>query len=200
MAKGVSADEKRKRVLDLFHETKDVYTLKDVEKAAAKRGVVQNAVKDVVQGLVDDGLVMCEKIGSSNYFWSFPSTAFKAQSALLTDLRGKAARLQKEHDQLAAALKEAQDVRQETEERAVLMAELEQFQSEAAAMAAELDQYKDCDPEVHALTLAQVQQARDGVNRWTDNLMMLESYVVKLGFERKMFYKEFGIPEEIDSV
>ncbi len=31
------------------------------------------SVKDVVQSLVDDGLVDSERIGTSNYFWSFPS-------------------------------------------------------------------------------------------------------------------------------
>ena len=33
------------------------------------------SVKEVLQSLVDDNLVTCEKIGTSNYFWSFPSTA-----------------------------------------------------------------------------------------------------------------------------
>jgi hypothetical protein len=34
---------------------------------------VTQTIKDVVQSLVDDGLVELEKIGSANYFWSFPS-------------------------------------------------------------------------------------------------------------------------------
>lgn len=33
------------------------------------------SVKEVLQSLVDDNLVTSEKIGTSNYFWSFPSTA-----------------------------------------------------------------------------------------------------------------------------
>lgn len=35
--------------------------------------LVQQSVKDVLQSLVDDGLVTVEKIGTSNYYWSFPS-------------------------------------------------------------------------------------------------------------------------------
>lgn len=31
------------------------------------------AIKDVLQSLVDDGMVHCEKIGTSNYYWAFPS-------------------------------------------------------------------------------------------------------------------------------
>lgn len=33
------------------------------------------SVKDVLQSLVDDGLVDSERIGTSNYFWAFPSKA-----------------------------------------------------------------------------------------------------------------------------
>lgn len=33
------------------------------------------SVKDVLQSLVDDNLVDSERIGTSNYFWSFPSKA-----------------------------------------------------------------------------------------------------------------------------
>ena len=31
------------------------------------------SVKDVLQSLVDDGLVDSDRIGTSNYFWAFPS-------------------------------------------------------------------------------------------------------------------------------
>ncbi|KAJ3497572.1 hypothetical protein NMY22_g19685 [Coprinellus aureogranulatus] len=37
------------------------------------KGIVSQTVKEVLQGLVDDGLVQMDKIGSSNFFWSFPS-------------------------------------------------------------------------------------------------------------------------------
>ena len=43
----------------------------DIEKLAPKRGVVLQAVKEVLQGLVDEDLVHCEKIGISNFFWYF---------------------------------------------------------------------------------------------------------------------------------
>lgn len=33
------------------------------------------SVKDVLQSLVDDAMVEQDKIGTSNYFWSFPSKA-----------------------------------------------------------------------------------------------------------------------------
>ena len=35
-------------------------------------------VKEIVQGLVDDNMVDTERIGTSNYFWAFPSKAMNA--------------------------------------------------------------------------------------------------------------------------
>lgn len=39
------------------------------------------AIKDVLQSLVDDGLVHAEKIGTSNYYWAFPSEGANIVSA-----------------------------------------------------------------------------------------------------------------------
>lgn len=33
------------------------------------------SVKDILQSLVDDGMVDTDKIGTSVYFWAFPSKA-----------------------------------------------------------------------------------------------------------------------------
>ena len=71
--KRVTADEKRTRMLNFFHEKREFYTLKELETIIPKEcGVIQQAVKDVLQALVDDGLVHSDKIGTSVYFWSFP--------------------------------------------------------------------------------------------------------------------------------
>jgi hypothetical protein len=88
--KGLSLEEKRQKMLDIFFESKDVFTLKELEKIGSKAGVVSNTIKDVVQSLVDDRLVDIEKIGSGNYYWAFPSKALVA-------VRSRA-------DELAAAL------------------------------------------------------------------------------------------------
>lgn len=125
--RGLSLEEKKAAVLSIFHETKDVFTLKvlpravtalgwsseqdagmfpgstqdavhlvtssltrpactpcrlsfattaqDVEKLAPKKGVIVQSVKEVLQALVDDSVLHQDKIGISNFFWSFPSEA-----------------------------------------------------------------------------------------------------------------------------
>lgn len=55
--KGLSLEQKREKVLEIFHESDEVYQLKEIEKKAAARGVVAQSVKEVVQSLVDDDLV-----------------------------------------------------------------------------------------------------------------------------------------------
>ena len=40
-----------------------------------KKGVTFQSVKDVVQELVDMDVLHQEKIGTSNFFWAFPSEA-----------------------------------------------------------------------------------------------------------------------------
>lgn len=71
--KPLSAEEKQVKLLELFHETNDVYQLKDLERLAPQeKGIVLQSVKTTLQELVDNGLVQCEKISGSLYYWSFP--------------------------------------------------------------------------------------------------------------------------------
>lgn len=74
--KGLSVEEKRQRMLELFYEKKDVFQLKELEKVCPKeKGIVSQSVKEVLQSLVDDSLVDTDKIGTSVYYWAFPSKA-----------------------------------------------------------------------------------------------------------------------------
>ena len=61
-----------------MHQCKAYNTLctVDLEKIAPKlKGITSMSVKDVVTSLVDDNMVDSEKIGTSIYFWAFPSKA-----------------------------------------------------------------------------------------------------------------------------
>ncbi|RLN36329.1 hypothetical protein C2845_PM03G29200 [Panicum miliaceum] len=73
--RGLSLEEKREQMLQIFYESQDFYLLKELEKLGPKKGVISQSVKDVVQSLVDDDLVLKDKIGTSVYFWSLPSCA-----------------------------------------------------------------------------------------------------------------------------
>ncbi len=109
--KGLSRDEKLQKVQELLHESKTAMTLKELEqKCNRDKGVVANTVKDIAQELVSDNLICCEKIGLSNYYWSFPSQALvvrrSKEAALQESIASKKRRrdeLVAEEDQLEAA-------------------------------------------------------------------------------------------------
>jgi len=55
---------------------KDFFQLKELERMCQKeKGITSMSVKDILTSLVDDGLVDTDKVGTSVYFWAFPSKA-----------------------------------------------------------------------------------------------------------------------------
>ena len=47
------------------------------------KGITSMSVKEVVTSLADDGMVDTDKIGTSVYFWAFPSKATANRQVLL---------------------------------------------------------------------------------------------------------------------
>ncbi|GAB5037716.1 meiotic nuclear divisions 1-like protein [Nannochloropsis oceanica] len=83
----MSLEEKRATILNIYHTGPGlVYNLKEIENLASKLGVVSQSIKDVNQGLVDDGLVEVEKIGSSNIFFAFPGKALAQKRVVAANL------------------------------------------------------------------------------------------------------------------
>lgn len=79
-----------------------------MEKIAPKeKGIIAQSVKDVVQSLVDDGEIDTDKIGSSVYFWAFPSKARMAK-------KHKLEKLSEEVEVSAKRLKKTMDNIQQT--------------------------------------------------------------------------------------
>ncbi|KAJ8948562.1 hypothetical protein NQ317_012385 [Molorchus minor] len=78
--KGVSAEEKKSRMLqfDLLGTGKKLHQ---------KKRYRSQFVKDVIQKLVEEGLVDTDKIGGSIYFWAFPSKAFNTRKRKLAELQ-----------------------------------------------------------------------------------------------------------------
>lgn len=60
----------------LFSLQKDFFQLKELERLCQKeKGITSMSVKEILTSLVDDGMVDTDKIGTSVYFWAFPSKA-----------------------------------------------------------------------------------------------------------------------------
>ncbi|KIZ00342.1 putative Meiotic nuclear division protein 1 like protein [Monoraphidium neglectum] len=200
--RGLSLEEKRDKVLEVFHEAGDVFVLKDVEKIASKRGVVLQSVKEVLQSLVDDDLVHQERIGASNYFWSFPA---EASTKVVNDLQKSKETLtsvRKRRAEAAAAVEGAKAGKEDLGDRAELMQEVKRLQALLQQQAADLQAFADSDPELVAQMRTSTQVAKEGANRWLDNVYAMQSWLKKKfegneGAVRTLF-EEHGVTENLD--
>lgn len=104
--KTLSRDEKLTKLLEVFHETKEFYTLKEVEKMGRDKGLISNQIKEFLQILVDDGQVDSEKIGPALYYWAFPSKTLKVKQKQLAELMGNSKALTDKLSTLEAALQD----------------------------------------------------------------------------------------------
>ncbi|XP_056418525.1 meiotic nuclear division protein 1 homolog isoform X1 [Hyla sarda] len=200
--RGLSVDEKRTKMMEIFFETKDVFQLKDLEKIAPKqKGITSMSVKDVLQSLVDDGMVDSERIGTSNYFWAFPSKALHARKRKLETLESQLSEASQKKKQLEQSVQKAKVGRQDTEERTKLAAELASMRQQREKLTTELEKYKECDPDVIDEIRKTNIVAKEAVNRWTDNIFSVKSWAKKkFGFEESKIDKTFGIPEDFDYI
>lgn len=199
--KGVSAEEKRKRIESIFHESGEFYQLKDIEKLGPKRGVVAQSVKDVLMSLVDDGLVTMDKIGTSNYFWSYPSAALQNKKNKLSDLETKLNKEVERGERLKQSIEEAKIDREESEERTLLLEQLNKEKKRAKELNEELQKYKDNDPAAYKAKENAAKVAKDAANRWTENVWEIQSYCVNnFNMQRSDFDKQFGIDDSFDTI
>ncbi|XP_064918809.1 meiotic nuclear division protein 1 homolog isoform X4 [Columba livia] len=200
--KGLSFEEKRVRMMEIFFETKDVFQLKDIEKIAPKeKGITSVSVKEILQSLVDDGMVDTDRIGTSNYFWAFPSKALHARKRKLEDLESQFAESSQKKETLQKSIEKSKIGRENTAERAALIEELAALRQKKEQLKAEIEKYRECDPDVIEEMRQTNKVAKEAANRWTDNIFSIKSWAKrKFGFEESRIDKSFGIPEDLDYI
>ncbi|XP_031381109.1 meiotic nuclear division protein 1 homolog isoform X1 [Punica granatum] len=200
--RGLSLEEKREKMLQIFYESQDFFLLKELEKLGPRKGVISQSVKDVVQSLVDDDLVSKDKIGTSVYFWSLPSCAGNqlrnVSRKLEADLQSSKKRLQELTDQ-RQTLKKG---REESDEREEALSELKAIEQKHNELKDEMEQYADNDPAAFEAKKEAIAVAHAAANRWTDNIFTLRQWCSNNFPEAKEqlehMYKEIGITEDFD--
>ncbi|XP_002994209.2 meiotic nuclear division protein 1 homolog [Selaginella moellendorffii] len=200
--RGLSLEDKREQLLQIFYESQDFYLLRELEKLGPRKGVISQAVKDVLQSLVDDDLVFKDKIGTSVYFWSLPSRAGhqlrQVRAKLEADLSAT-----KSHRLELEKMKESSKIgRENSDEREAAIAELNEMEQEHKALKDELEQYADNDPALCENMKNATEIAHQAVNRWTDNVFSLQNWCSNNFPEAKerlqSVYKEVGINDDFD--
>ncbi|KAL4651814.1 hypothetical protein ACB092_01G188200 [Castanea dentata] len=200
--RGLSLEEKREKMLQIFYESQDFFLLKELEKLGPRKGVISQSVKDVVQSLVDDDLVSKDKIGTSVYFWSLPSFAGNqlrnVYHKLESDLQSSKKRLAELVDQ-CNALKRG---REESDEREEALAELKAIEKNYLALKDQMGQYMENDPAAFDAMKEAIEITHAAANRWTDNIFTLRQWCSNKFPEAKEqlenMYKEVGITDDFD--
>lgn len=202
--RGLSNEEKRKRMLEWFHEKQEFFQLKDVEKSCStEKGITQQSIKDVLTSLVDDGLVESEKIGTSVYFWSLPSKALKKRHDQVTqndeDLKAE----KEKNARLTATLEKTRAEGSEDNEarRDELESEIEKLVVEKKKLQRELDAYRENDPDVYEKMRKDAEMAKKAANRWIENIFLLKSWLKnKFRVDESVIDKQFGISTDLDYI
>lgn len=198
--KGLSNEEKCKKVLEIFTESQDVYNLKDIERIAPKsKGVISQSVKDVLNQLVADNLIESDKIGASTYFWSFAS---KNQNRLMSrekELQKAVNDLKAKQKELKKQIRAATVSEEEAAQRQKVVKKVAKLRAKKQELQQEIDKYQDCDPDGFEAMQKEAEVAGEAVERWTSNVMAIRSWVTKkTGMTESEVNKQFQIPPDFD--
>eukprot|EP00752_Nemacystus_decipiens_P007993 g7141.t1 len=199
--RGLSLEQKREKILDIYHSTKMIYSLKEIEKAASKQGVTSVTVKEVNQSLVDDGLVDLDKIGAANFFWSFPSKVAVAKQNTVDLLKQDIAKAEETTAAHKRKICELEEGRANTEGRREKLGRLHENGQRLQQLENEYETLKENDPAELQKIVNLTQVCKDGVNRWTDNTWCIKSWMVKKkGLSGKEVDKYLQIKDDFDNV
>ncbi|KAI1301459.1 Meiotic nuclear division protein 1 -like protein [Halotydeus destructor] len=200
--KGMSLEEKRKKLNEIFVDTKDVFQLKEVEKIGSKsKGLNSMQIKEILQSLVDDNMVECEKIGTSNYYWSFPSKAILAKKQKSEELTKSLESAKQKLSKVEKELKSFESVKDDLELKKKELERLKTLTETNTQLKKELAQYKHCDPEETEKKKDEIDVAKEAANRWTDAVINTKTWCQKnFNIEEETFKQQFGIPEDLDYI
>jgi len=200
--KGLSVEEKRQRMMEFFFEKKEFFQLKELEKQCQKeKGITSMSVKEVLQSLVDDGMVDTDKIGTSVYLWAFPSKASQNRKRKLESVTHQLEEGERKRRATEEMIAKSKLGREDSELRSRVLAQLSERQSAHKALLTEIASYQDCDPEVMQQMKRDAVTAKEASNRWTDNVFAIKSWIKnKFNFDESTIDKQFEIPDGFDYI
>ncbi|KAF2645668.1 meiotic nuclear division protein 1 [Massarina eburnea CBS 473.64] len=182
----VANPAKQATILAWFHKTAVAHSIKDLEKALPQvAGINGMQVKDYLQSLSDDSKIRVEKIGSGNWYWSFPSdekTAKDAALALAREEYGRAngiiADLQAKIDEAGAARGEDEDMlTQVGMDRKALVTTHGDLTKELEKLRQELAAYSEQDPVEVEKKRHETQQLQMKADKYTDQILGMEGWL-----------------------
>ena len=195
MGKGVSAAEKKVKLLEVFHKGGNVFSSKEILKC--NPGFPSGAIEGVLIELVSDDLVTEGKIGGAKFYWSFPGAQRMKKAAALQQLRAQLAKAQAQCTELTAKAEAARKASGQSEDEVARIRQAEEgivdYKKREAEAIAEKDRLLKSSGSNMTLRKKDLPVLRDAANRWTDNLFELDKFMQeKCGMEKARVQKELG--------
>jgi hypothetical protein len=158
------------------------------------------SVADVNQSLIDDALVDKEKIGGSNYFWSFPAKKDRIMQVQHQQNVETLDKMRASVEESSARLADSKRGREEDDgNRPTKLLRLSKNNQERQALQQEVETLKENDPQALADLEKELKLATEGANRWTDNIFNCKSYLTKKrGMDKQGACKTLGITSAFD--
>ncbi|KAH9286885.1 Meiotic nuclear division protein 1 -like protein [Echinococcus granulosus] len=200
--RGLSLDEKRNKMMELFYEKNEFFTLRELERLSHKeKGIPSMTVKDILMSLVSDGLVDSDKIGTSIYFWAFLSKAGQNRRKKIEDLQSEILRLESRFQDMERMLGKARLNKEETTEREEALSTLGSNQLTLEKLKGSLTLLQRYHPSRISELRSQTESAIECANRWTDNVFQVTGWIKnKFGIDDATLAKQFRIPDNFDYI
>ncbi|KAK6590317.1 Mnd1 family [Cryptosporidium xiaoi] len=197
--KGVSMEEKRSRLLNSLYEKKECFNLKEIEKIGKKCGIIEQTVKDVLQSLVDDSLVISDKIGSLNIFWALPSAAKYSKEKRLEYLKDTIYNYKEQINSLEKLLNDSKNTDSpEHQIRTQKTKELEKIIETQNELKKKLENINSTIKDNPKLLNEEINNADIQSTVWEDNICTLRQWIKKKvpGITEKDINNNFGLPSD----
>lgn len=166
--------------------------------------MVSQSVKDVLQSLVDDDLVNQDKIGISNFFWSFPSAASMRLENERSKLVEKLKMLEEEEDKASANIKKEKPGKEDCKEREALDEKIAKLQNAIHNKKRELEAFSSNDPTRFDSLKKMKLTSKEAANKWIDNIFAIQGWMKKTfqGMDNQIdqFLIQQGVPKEMDYI
>lgn len=191
-------------MLDFFNHTHSFYTLKELEKEGSKYAKIPSiAVKNIVQELIDDGLVNCEKCGTTNLYWCFKYDQYEKMKKQQQNYDRKIVEKEHEKTQLTEKIQEEKARRKQKSEfgsRNELLKRLNLLKTEEETLQKTLADLQENNAEQ---TLKRNAELTNAIETCTEAIESLVYYFTKLSpvhVNEEQLRQELGLPPEFEDI
>ncbi|ADM12482.1 putative meiotic recombination protein [Encephalitozoon intestinalis ATCC 50506] len=197
----MKADQKKSILLEIIRTSKSFFKLQELETLGSKKGIVVNTIKEILQQLVDEGLVTVEKVGTSNLYWSFASEGVQKKKLKCKELMDECKRMSEDISNKRKHLEDERKSKNYTEERSRLEERLNSLEKMEEEQKKELKKFEETDPIVYDKLIGDRKKVIDEYNKIVDNIFVIQDYICnKFAMEKSEFNSSFGIPQDLDYI